>query len=534
MRQLYCTCLILILKPVTFIKASGEYDCTAYNAKVELRKLAANGPGRSGGSIKEDNLSGFDTWQELFNHYHSMDPTYTETLAKQLFEDSEPQSESDISMGRMGGQGRAKLGCGVPTNPMVLHCAGYKNNTKHDTNSDAGPGRGGRSNRWDTTWHDVNEKRILKDEHCWRDRSRDFRYALVQNKECDRRVVTFSVDIKELERQHRYYRQLTKPLSSLKFKPKKICRAIMKALEVWQNAADLEFYEMPFEGQSETCSRLLSESITSKFCEDRYVDSALMSKIGNRVAQIRIGFVPSNNYHHVGHTQCNLAITGSTLAHAYFPSMGDIAGDAHFSLDKAWEYKKSTKKYDDVDLFLVMVHELGHSLGLDHSPRADDIMFGVYKYKEWNESRGLDWWKDILSAHDMWDVEQKYGQQTDHSRKSCFSKPPRKRNGGKVKKPVTKKLHPRRKPAAEKRVSSSGTWEIPSDCTIWYYSETADDYYKPKSCKISERLDGDEVLLGTPFCIHHCNKNKCEFKTKPKRDSSGTLVFNSKSLRCWN
>jgi hypothetical protein len=525
------------LKLVTFINASVEYDCTAYNEKVERRKLAASGPGRFGVSIKEDNLSGFDTWQELFNHYHTMDPTYTEKLAKQLFEDSEPQSESQISMGRMG-PGRAKLGCGVPTNPMVLQCAGYKNKTRLDTNGD-GPGRGGRSNWWDTTWHDVNERRILKEQHCWRDRSRDFRYALVENKECDRRVVTFSVDINELEYQHEYYRQLTKPLSSLKFKPKKICRAIMKALEVWQNAADLEFYEMPFEGQSKTCSRLLSQSITSKFCEDRYVDSALMSKIGNRVAQIRIGFVPSNDYHHVGHTQCNLAITGSTLAHAYFPSMGDIAGDAHFSIDKAWEYKKSTKKYDDVDLFLVMVHELGHSLGLDHSPRADDIMFGVYKYKEWNEKRGQDWWKDILSKHDIWEVEHKYGPQTDHSRKSCFSKakPPRKINKGNVKKPVTKKLHPRRKPAAKKRASSSETWKIPSDCTVWYYSETTDLYYKPKSCTNSEQLEQSEVLLGNSFCILHCKTNKCEFKTEPKRDSkypTGPPMFNSKSLRCWN
>ena len=85
------------------------------------------------------------------------------------------------------------------------------------------------------------------------------------------------------------------------------------------------------------------------------------------------------------------------LAHAYFPSTGDIAGDAHFSIDKAWEYRKSTKKYSDVDLFLVMVHELGHSLGLDHSHRKEDIMYGMYKYKDWTGSKGPEWWRDILS-----------------------------------------------------------------------------------------------------------------------------------------
>lgn len=286
--------IVLILKCTAFLKAS-RYDCKAYNEKMERRKL---GPGRNGGVIKEDNLSGFDTWQQLFEYYHEMDATYTEARAQQLFEESEPQSEFSSSIGRSGQQKQAKVGCGVPTNPMVLHCAGYKNETYR-----SGPGRSG--GYWDPTWHSVNEEISRNLKSCVKGR-----HDLTKNKWCDKRVVTFAVDIEEIERQHNRFRHRTKPISSLKFKPKKICRAILKALEVWQNAADLEFYEMPFEGQHETCSRLLSESRSSEFCEDRYVDDTLMSKVEK--AQIRIGFVHSGGYHWTHNSRCNLAITGST------------------------------------------------------------------------------------------------------------------------------------------------------------------------------------------------------------------------------
>ena len=57
---------------------------------------------------------------------------------------------------------------------------------------------------------------------------------------------------------------------SERFKPKKICRAILKALEVWQSAADLEFYEMPFDKYRGlgTCSELIGSR-----CKNRYVNN---------------------------------------------------------------------------------------------------------------------------------------------------------------------------------------------------------------------------------------------------------------------
>ncbi|XP_052045708.1 collagenase 3 [Apodemus sylvaticus] len=62
------------------------------------------------------------------------------------------------------------------------------------------------------------------------------------------------------------------------------------------------------------------------------------------------------------------------LAHA-FPPGPNYGGDAHFDDDETWT--SSSKGYN---LFLVAAHELGHSLGLDHSRDPGALMYPVYTY----------------------------------------------------------------------------------------------------------------------------------------------------------
>ncbi|XP_024430376.2 macrophage metalloelastase [Desmodus rotundus] len=69
---------------------------------------------------------------------------------------------------------------------------------------------------------------------------------------------------------------------------------------------------------------------------------------------------------------------GGVAAHAYGPGPG-IGGDAHFDEAEFW-----TKNYRGANLFLIAVHEFGHSLGLGHSNNPKAIMFPTVSYVNLN------------------------------------------------------------------------------------------------------------------------------------------------------
>ena len=73
---------------------------------------------------------------------------------------------------------------------------------------------------------------------------------------------------------------------------------------------------------------------------------------------------------------------GGTLAHAYFPhSNTGLAGDVHF--DDAEKFTFGVNDPDGRDIMWVATHELGHSLGLDHTPVLGAIMYPYYQgFKE--------------------------------------------------------------------------------------------------------------------------------------------------------
>ncbi|MFN7686640.1 MAG: matrixin family metalloprotease [Sphingobacteriales bacterium] len=92
-------------------------------------------------------------------------------------------------------------------------------------------------------------------------------------------------------------------------------------------------------------------------------------------ADIMIQFVRGNHGDGTSFDGAN-----GVLAHAFFPppNGGEIAGDIHFDDDERWILDNTPGGYD---LLSVAVHELGHSLGLDHSNERDAIMFAFYSGK---------------------------------------------------------------------------------------------------------------------------------------------------------
>ena len=66
---------------------------------------------------------------------------------------------------------------------------------------------------------------------------------------------------------------------------------------------------------------------------------------------------------------------GKELAHSFFPDENSaFAGDLHFDNDETF----TVNGKGGVDLLWLAVHELGHSLGLEHTFDANSVMFPFY------------------------------------------------------------------------------------------------------------------------------------------------------------
>ncbi|KFW80034.1 Interstitial collagenase, partial [Manacus vitellinus] len=84
------------------------------------------------------------------------------------------------------------------------------------------------------------------------------------------------------------------------------------------------------------------------------------------------------------------------LAHAFQPGEG-IGGDVHIDEEEAW-----TKDGRGYNLFIVVAHELGHSLGLSHSNDPGALMYPAYSYTDPNEF--------LLPQDDIDGIQAIYGQ----------------------------------------------------------------------------------------------------------------------------
>ena len=73
----------------------------------------------------------------------------------------------------------------------------------------------------------------------------------------------------------------------------------------------------------------------------------------------------------------NFDVSGGILAHGFYPppNGGSIAGDLHFDDAETWT---TNNPPTGIDFLTVALHEIGHTLGLDHSADASAVMFAFY------------------------------------------------------------------------------------------------------------------------------------------------------------
>lgn len=131
--------------------------------------------------------------------------------------------------------------------------------------------------------------------------------------------------------------------------------AVQTAFQLWSNVSDLVFQEAP-EGPAD---------IRLAFYEGDHNDGASNAFDG----------------------------PGGTLAHAFLPRRGE----AHFDMAERW----TLNGHKGHNLFMVTAHEIGHTLGLEHSPVRHALMSPYYR----KLGRSL-----VLSWDDILAVQQLYGK----------------------------------------------------------------------------------------------------------------------------
>jgi hypothetical protein len=100
---------------------------------------------------------------------------------------------------------------------------------------------------------------------------------------------------------------------------------------------------------------------------------------------------------------------GATLAHAFYPTSGDIHFDDEENFTDNYE-----NDYEQYTLRLVAAHEIGHALGLSHVFEEDSLMYPVYQ--QFNSSYHI-------SNNDQERIQKFYGKPTIEQPKTTSSPP---------------------------------------------------------------------------------------------------------------
>ncbi|XP_072395370.1 stromelysin-1-like [Diabrotica undecimpunctata] len=99
---------------------------------------------------------------------------------------------------------------------------------------------------------------------------------------------------------------------------------------------------------------------------------------------ITITVVPNNHNFRAscqGTSKCSFTFDGpgKVLAHAYYPSANGECTEIHLDANERWYVGNGRAPDGEVNFLAVLMHEIGHSLGLEHSNSDSSIMYAWYQ-----------------------------------------------------------------------------------------------------------------------------------------------------------
>ena len=134
-----------------------------------------------------------------------------------------------------------------------------------------------------------------------------------------------------------------------------------------------------------------------------------------RNSDILLSFTRGAHHYKIDNLTCSpFDQRGGVLAHAQFPSSDGRVREIHLDEAENWEFTLKRPDEQQTSLFAVLVHEIGHTLGIAHSDVEGSIMSPFYTFPDPFD----------LQEDDILAIEKLYGKKPNYTLTPTSTQPP--------------------------------------------------------------------------------------------------------------